>query len=338
VSVAEGVDRAARGRAGQGGSANYDVSRNGTLVYTQRGSDYVTVPRRLLAVDMAGNAQPLIDDQRDYWRPRISKDGTRVAVEVLQSGGFSHLWIVDLQRRTATPLSTDDESGYVGWTPDGGSVIYEKRLTNLYQQVADGSRAAQALLKAPEGLVALMDVSRRGMVAYSSGSPAGIRTLDLASGAIESFPVTSARESMARFSPDGEWLAYTSREFGRDAVYVRAFPRTDGIARLVSTDGGSGPVWAPNGKTLYYRGTSGDIMAVPVTLGASFAAGRPARLFRFAGIYRMSGTATAYDIHPDGQRFIMVSETDDQAEVSPPQQVQVVLNFQEELKQRVPPR
>lgn len=51
------------------------------------------MPRRLLAVDLAGNAQPLIDDQRDYWRPRISPDATRVAVEVLQPDLYSQIWI-----------------------------------------------------------------------------------------------------------------------------------------------------------------------------------------------------------------------------------------------------
>ena len=115
-------------------------------------------------------------------------------------------------------------------------------------------------------------------------------------------------------------------------MYVRPFPRTEGVARLVSIDGDSGPVWAPNGTTLYYRGASGYIMSVRVTLGDRFTAGRPDALFRFAGIYRMSNTATAYDIHPDGKRFIMVSEPEDAQTSQSPQQVDVVLNWFEELK------
>jgi serine/threonine-protein kinase len=141
---------------------------------------------------------------------------------------------------------------------------------------------------------------------------------------------------MASFSPDGQWLAYTSNESGRDEVYVRPFPRSEGVARLVSIDGGAGPVWAPDGTTLHYRGTSGEIMSVPVTLGATFVAGRPRPLFRFAGLYRMSGTATAYDIHPDGTRFIMVSEPDTQSVSQPPQQIDVVLNWFEELNGLAP--
>ena len=337
VSVAEGIQRAGRGSGGQGGSANYDISRNGTLVYA-RGPEWVHVPRQLLAVDLAGNAQPLIDEQRDYWRPRISPDGTRVAVEVLQPDLYSQVWVVDLERGTATPLSVDADSGYVAWTPDSKSVIYRKRVANLYRQLADGSRAAQPLLRNPEPTARVFDVSRRGVVAFATDSPQDdIKTLDLDSGAVAEFLATPAREFMASFSPDGHWLAYTSNESGRDEVYVRPFPPTEGVARLVSIGGGAGPVWAPNGKTLYYRGASGFIMAASVTLNAAFAAGRPEPLFRFGGIYRMSNTATAYDIHPDGTRFIMVSASDDQKAGSP-HQVQVVLNWLEELPRLVPIR
>jgi serine/threonine-protein kinase len=140
---------------------------------------------------------------------------------------------------------------------------------------------------------------------------------------------------MATFSPDGRWLAYTSNESGRDEVYVLPYPRIGAVARLVSIGGGSGPVWAPNGSTLYYRGASGEIMAVPVTLKPTFTSGRPRPLFPFAGVYRMSGTATAYDIHPDGKRFIMVSESE-KATTQPRQQVNVVVNWFEELKRLAP--
>jgi serine/threonine-protein kinase len=291
-----------------------------------------------LTVDLAGNARPLVDDERDYWRPRIAPDGTRVAVEVQQPDGDTHLWTVDLQRGTATPLSAEAGSGYAGWTPDSESVIYRRQSTlNLHRQPADGSGAPQALLKDPAS-VRVMDVSRDGVVTFARGGGAedDIRMLDLASGTVSIFLATPAREYMARFSPDGRWLAYTSNESGREEVYVRPFPRTDGVARLMSIDGGSDPVWAPNGETMYYRGASGYIMVAPVTPGTTFTPGRPKPLFRFAGIYRMSATGTAYDIHPDGKRFIMVSEADEQSAASSPPQVHVVLNWFEELKRRAP--
>jgi hypothetical protein len=78
------------------------------------------------------------------------------------------------------------------------------------------------------------------------------------------------------------------------------------------------------------------MMAVPITLEPTFnSGGRPRELFRFAGVYRMSGTTTAYDIHPDGKRFIMVSERKDAA-TTPRQQVNIVLNWFEELRRLAP--
>jgi hypothetical protein len=135
---------------------------------------------------------------------------------------------------------------------------------------------------------------------------------------------------MARFSPDGKWLAYASNESGRIEVYLRPYPRAPGVGRLVSVGGGTGPVWAPDGTALYYRGASGQLMTVPITLSPGITIGKPRPLFRFAGAFRMSGTATAYDIHPGGERFIMVSEVQTQPER--PRAINVVLNWHEELK------
>ena len=63
----EGVQRGVRGSGGQGGSANYDVSSNGTLVYVPDFALAAGVPRRLLSVDLSGHSVPLIDDERDFW-------------------------------------------------------------------------------------------------------------------------------------------------------------------------------------------------------------------------------------------------------------------------------
>jgi len=338
IPVIEGMQRGTRGSTGQGGSANYDVSSNGTLVYVP---DFALVaagvPRRLLAVDLSGHAVPLIEDERDFWRPRISPDGSRVAVEVvLRPNSPSQVWIVDLERRTLNPLG-GDESSHAAWTPDSKSVIYRRNIGALYRQPADGSGGAQLLADYDRAFVArVMDTSRSGFVAFATGSPQDdIQTLHLGTGKVSEFLATPAREHMASFAPDGRWLAYTSNDSGRDEVYVRPFPRIEGAARLVSIGGGSGPVWAPNGSTLYYRAASGEMMSVPVKLNPTFTSGRPRTLFRFAGVYRMSGTAPAYDIHPDGKRFIMVSEHKDAA-ATPRQQINIVLNWIEELRRLAP--
>ncbi len=73
---------------------------------------------------------------------------------------------------------------------------------------------------------------------------------------------------MPRLSPDGHWLAYQSSESGRYEIYVRPFPGA-GARVQVSTDGGSEPLWAPSGRTLYHR-RGADLVAVVVTTGPSF--------------------------------------------------------------------
>ncbi len=340
VPLVQGVQRAVRGSGGHGGSANYDVSRAGTLVYVPNFRSAGSEDLRLLAVDRSGNADPLIDEPRNYWRPRISSDGGRVLVEVLTGDSRPQIWMVDLKSRIASPL-TPRESAYAVWTADGESVIYRGMrgdAVGLYRRAANGSGTEALLLEWPAASIRPDDVSRTGEIVFSAGTPQNIGVLSPKSGTVTHFASSPAREHMASFSPDGKWLAYTSNESGTDEVYVRPFPGSADIARLVSLGGGSGPRWAPDGSRLFYRGASGDLMAVATTLEPRFTTGRPVALFRYAGVYRMSGTATAYDLHPDGKRFIMVSEAEGAGDAGMRQQVNVVLNWHEELERVAPAR
>jgi serine/threonine-protein kinase len=133
------------------------------------------------------------------------------------------------------------------------------------------------------------------------------------------------------FSPDGKWLAYVSNASGADEVYVRPYPIVRGTERRVSEGGGQGPVWSPDGSALYFRGAESMMMA-PTPLGPGFVPGRPQPLFPIRG-YRFSGNSSAFDILPDGKRFLMVTMGDPQAPVHP--QINVVLNWFDELRRRV---
>ena len=157
----ENVQRGVRGSAGQGGSANYDVSSNGTLVYVPDFALVAGVPRRLLAVDLSGNSVPLIDDERDFWRPRISPGGGRVAVEVLQPNYSPQVWIVDLAHRTLNPVGSS-ETSYPAWTPDGKSVIYRRGEGQFVRQPTDGGSGAQVLVDSPGSTFRVMDSRAMG--------------------------------------------------------------------------------------------------------------------------------------------------------------------------------
>ena len=148
----------------------------------------------------------------------------------------------------------------------------------------------------------------------------------------EPFLGTPFNEGGARFSPDGRWLADVSDESGRPEIYVQPYPGPGGKWQ-VSTDGGTEPVWNRNGRELFYR-SGNKLMAVETTTSPSFSAGKPRMLFEgqyLATDYPQLGSG--YDVSADGQRFLMVKET---ARTSPTDQINVVLNWLDELKRRVP--
>ena len=128
----------------------------------------------------------------------------------------------------------------------------------------------------------------------------------------------SSDEHSAAVSPDGQWLAYVSNESGQDEVYVRAFPKP-GAPIQISSGGGREPRWAPSGRELFYRNEQG-MVAAAVSTSPSFRVGRRQVLFDDKP-YLAHQYGAAYDVHPDGRRFLMIRRGAE----SP--QVVVVLNW-----------
>ncbi len=132
------------------------------------------------------------------------------------------------------------------------------------------------------------------------------------------------------FSPDGRWLAYVSDETGQMHVYVRPYPEPDVKFLVSEEEGGGQPVWSPDGSELFYR--SGDkMMVVSIRTQPTFNASRPQVLFE--GSYLNSTIILGnqyYDISPDGQQFLMIKQPEAE------RQIDVVLNWFEELKRLVP--
>ena len=157
-----------------------------------------------------------------------------------------------------------------------------------------------------------------------------IWVLRLSDRKLQPFLRTRFNETVPRFSPDGHWLAYMSDESGHYEIYIQPFPGPGGKYQI-SSEGGAEPVWNPNGRELFYR-SGYKMMAVDVMTQPSFSTGKPRVLFE--GLYLPSGVTPSYDVSPDGQRFLMLKA----AQQGQPAAVQinVVLNWFEELKQKVP--
>ncbi len=147
----------------------------------------------------------------------------------------------------------------------------------------------------------------------------------------EPFLDTPFKDFSAAFSPDGRWITYHSDESGRYEVYVRAYPGPGGKWQI-STHGGLFAVWSPDGREIFYRTVDKKVMVVPVQLTPEVSAGKPKMLFEDRFV-RIGFSWRDYDITPDGQRFVMVEDAEEEAA---PTEIVVVLNWFEELKRLVP--
>jgi Tol biopolymer transport system component len=201
--------------------------------------------------------------------------------------------------------------------------------------MADGSGGLERLTKGEYARVPMSWSPDGQLLAFMENNPTtgyDIWMLRLADLKAQPFLRTPFNESVPRFSPDGRWLAYISNESGRFEVYMQPYPGPGG-KWLISTEGGTEPAWNSNGRELFYR--SGDkMMAVDIATQPSFMAGKPRVLFE--GRYVATpATSPNYDVSRDGQRFLMLKPSEQEA--STPTQINVVLNWFEELKRRVPP-
>ena len=323
VPVVEGVLQS-------NGAAQYSFSATGSLVYVGGGIE--STQRRLVWVTRGGTEQLLAAPPRAYGRPRLSPDGRRVAVE---NGG--RVWLYDLSRDTLTPFTFEGASFPV-WTPDGKRIAFQSSKEgplNLFWQPADGSGGLERLTTS-EYIDTPLSWSPDGqLLAFSettSTSTRDIWVLRLSDRKLQSFLRTPFDEVSPAFSPDGHWLAYVSNEFGQNEIYVQPYPGPGG-KRQISTEGGTEPVWNPNGRELFYR--SGDrMMSVEIATQPTFSAGRPRVLFEGNRYLSDSILVRYYDVSPDGQRFLMIRTNEPEPA---PTQINVVLNWFEELQRRVPP-
>ncbi len=323
IPMAEGVQfNAATGRAA------VTVSSNGVLAYRLVPT---AAQNKLVWVDRKGTEQPLAAPPHAYRNPRLSPDGQRVAVTIDELG--TQEWLLDIGRGTLTRLTFEGSyNGALAWTTDGKRIAFGSDRAgqrNLFWQLADGSGGTERLATSDRSQVASSwspDGQTLAFEQINPGTGYDLLVYRLGDRKVETFLQTRFNEIAPRFSPDGRWLAYVSDESGRNEVYVQPYPGPGGKWQI-STEGGTEPVWARNGE-LFYR--SGDkMMAVETNTKANFSADTPKVLFE--GRYATYNTMPAYDVTPDGQRFLL-AKTAEQG----PQEISVVLNWIEELKQKVP--
>ena len=309
------------------GASQFSVSGDGSLVYI---SGAVAAGRAPVWVNRQGVARPLGDLRRDFREPRLSPDGKRLAVS---TNSPTDIGVYEMTRGAFTRLTFEaGEEESTIWSPDGRRIAFagDRPKRQILWRTADGSGSEEALATL-EQHAHLSSWSRDGKhIAYAALDPAtgwDIWLLPL-EGDRKPQPWlrTPFEEVMPVFSPDGRWLAYSSNELGRPEIYVRPASGQGGKWQI-STDGGLEPLWAPNGRELFFR--HGDqVLAAQIEAGPAFQPGKPRLLF--AGAYVSAATDSRsrhYDVAPDGREFVMVKEATEGST-----QLQVVLNFAAELK------
>jgi serine/threonine-protein kinase len=322
-----------------GEGAHYAVSDSGQLVYVP--GNVRRYERQLVWVNRNGDAEAVPLPARDYSTVALSPDGSQAAVQI--EDGTAAIWIYDFARKTLTRLTSGTSSSQLPvWTSDGRRVVYRgTRLgsRNLFWKPADAATEEERLTTEEDRNHTPGSWSRDGKwLAFTSGAGAtGATGFDIWTLSLEDnrkpqiFTKTPSNERDPKFSPDGRWLAYASNESGPEQIYVQPFlgPRRKW---QISTDGGSAPRWSRSGRELFYR--IGDkMMAVDITSGPGFVAGSPRLLFEVP-LVSYGDSFISYDVAPDG-RFLGIRDVNPDP---PTNQINVVLNWFEELKRRVPTR
>ena len=321
------------------GAVEFRLSANGSLLYVT--GDPSAASRTLVWVDRQGREEPLAAPPRRYLYPRLSPDGTRVALDVRDQE--LDIWIWDLTRGGPLTRFTFDaaQDQYPVWTPDATRVVFSSQADgepSLYWKAADGTGTVERLSESGTARAGYSFSPDGESLVFREARPDGgrdLRVLSLAGDrGVETLLGTEFSEGNGEISRDGRWIAYESNQSGQMEVYVRPFPDVDGGGQWqISTGGGTQPLWASDGRELFYR-HGGEVMAVSVQTEPSFTPGTPEVMFE--GDYVLGAAGRNYDVSPDGLLFLMIKEGGGAEDTSAPSQIILVKNWFEELRRLVP--
>lgn len=306
------------------GGAQFDVSRSGTLVYRKGGDSaartMATIRWLTPSTGCAAKKEPLRSNSGTYMSPRLSPDGTRLAVMAIEQGA-TDLWVYDLRRDVMTRLTSS--GGAITPVTDGASKPRPLTGTKTSQApwsiTSDGKRLAYSEFAGRAQIWTVPLEETKGQM--NAGKP-------------EPFLMSPFTDLFSAFSPDGKWLAYCSNATGTYEVFVKAFPDSGGRWQI-SNNGGTFPVWSPNGHDLLYQ--SGDqIMAVAYTAkGDRFVAEKPRVCWRSSAVFN-TGFDRAWDLAPDDTHVAVVPPEETHGAPRQDYEVVMLLNFFDELLRRVP--
>ncbi|MGH7694640.1 MAG: protein kinase domain-containing protein [Gemmatimonadaceae bacterium] len=261
------------------------------------------------------------------WGLALSPDGRRIALTLLTELG-TDIWIKQVPTGPVSRLTL-----YAGadrspaWTPDGRAITFvsdrpilkdsarKVNPFNVWEQAADGTGEPRLLWGKDGPTDAFWSPDGQSLVlgATKSTGASAQREILVAHLGVDSLArrievTTGSNATGAALSPDSRWLAYVSNEQGANEVFVRPFPDVNGGKWQVSSGGGSAPLWAHNGRELFYV-AKGKMNVVRIYPGPPFSADPPRVLFAIPdGVRAGSLVRGTFAITPDDQRFLMVRD------------------------------
>jgi len=340
VPVIEGVRRSPMGAAG---SAWFGIADTGTLAYVPGPTTVTSSQLDVGLIDRKGQITALELPPGHYDNPRMSPDGRRVVLR-MDDGRDGAILIYDTARAGALQRFTfGGKNRFPIWTADGRRVVFQSDREGdlgIFWQPADGTLGPERLTKAAAGEAHVPEAWQpRGDVLLFSvvkGSEYSLWTYSARDRKTAAFgAVRSAVPSDAVFSPDGKWVAYSAGDTASTTVYVQPFPATGAMFQLIRRGGQPHhALWSPDGKGLIVNPRPDSLDFVRVTTQPAFAFG--------AAVSAPKGFITgppsarrAYDIAPDGRIVGLIVPGEPQGSVLT-NQINVVLNWFEELKARAP--
>jgi eukaryotic-like serine/threonine-protein kinase len=340
--VVTGVSRSVGGVTGV---AHFSVSSAGSLVYVP-GPVAAWSPRLDLAlIDRKGKVERLNLPAGGYLSPRASPDGTRIVFGT-DDGKEAIVWTYKLSGSSAMQrLTIGGNNRFPIWSPDGKRIVFQSDRDGdraLFWQPADGTGRAERLTTPNEGEAHVPEswspTADSLLLTVVKGADMSLWTFSLQDRRATPFgDVHSSDPTGAVFSPDGRWVAYTSTERGRTTIYVQPFPSTGAKYPLFAKgfDTPHAVTWSPDGRELFFNPRPGGFEAVSVTTEPTFAFGKPVALPR---PFRLSQPAArrSYDITRNGKFLGQIESEQAESSVATAPQINVVLNWFEELRARVP--
>jgi adenylate cyclase len=330
---------------------SYAISDSGTLVYVPGiESTNIIMGRSLVWVDREGKEDEIKAPRRFYTAFKISPDGKKIACVATDPQNMNEeIFIWDDISGRLNPRTFDKrDKRLVIWTPDGERIVYysdhEETSRGIYWKPANGTGKAEKLVSDPDRYLLPYSFTKDGkyllMMEGAQQSDVDISMLSM----VEDYKrirLIHSEKNIERYpviSPDGQYIAYTSNETGQEEIYVSLFPDVNNGKWQVSEGGGTIALWSPDGRELFYLSSDNSVMVVDVETKPTFIPGTPRTLIqnRFTGF---ESNTFLWDIHPDGKRFLMVknpvmtTETNTNRSLK---KINVVLNWFEELKEKVP--